>query len=304
MYAASFKGKWNAMEIVLRRIQSARDLRYSFPDKGLVQIIGPNSGGKSILTKAIEAVIKCEITKQEVRDSLITDGEMAGAVIMEYHDKVLCAHLDRERNKCYYKLVRADGTEVIRTIRDGGLQELVYEFGWRVYRSGSIALQLCSTFGDVPFVTTPDTCNYEIVEEIGTDTVAQNFISTFKEVTYEKAKKVLNKLKLQITERENFLNTVRRYDWKAYAELGERMQQIYNTLKWLEPFELPELRIPPKITFVDIKSELLPELPQATVYPISELLPNSMDKVLHDLQIAREGKCPTCGRLLIECGGE
>ena len=77
------------MNIILRNIQSFKEAKYEFPETGLVQIIGDNSNGKSILMKAILSVVTLKILTDEDRQALIRDTESIADILIGYKGKGL-----------------------------------------------------------------------------------------------------------------------------------------------------------------------------------------------------------------------
>ena len=134
------------MNIILKNVQSIKDAEYNLPDTGLVQIVGPNSAGKSILFRALSAVVTLGMMDNEKRNAIINDEADECIIFIKYKERALYVKLHRERNKCIVLLERGDGTQVKRFFRDGGIPELISEFGFATYSHNSICLQLFETF--------------------------------------------------------------------------------------------------------------------------------------------------------------
>lgn len=310
------------MFIELQNIQCYVHVRFDLPDTGLVQIIGDNSNGKSVLGKVIAEIAKLSVLHQEDRDPLIRDGCSTGKVTFGYKGKILTVLLSRDRNECYYSLTREDGSEITRTFREGGLQELLHEFGLRTYGKGSVVLQLHETFGIIPFVSGSDATNFEIVDEVSTDTVAKQFIQNFREKTYVTAKKLLEHAKQQKEINEAVVSSLVLYDVDAYEKMKEWEVRLYDILDALYPIHLDEITVLPDIDFIDYEPTGLWEL--KTIPPVdfidytpsgltllklypyvdfAEISPSGLEDIskdIVDLQEAYAGRCPTCGRLFIE----
>lgn len=287
------------MNIILRNIQSFKEAKYEFPETGLVQIIGDNSNGKSILMKAILSVVTLKILTDEDRQALIRDTESIADILIGYKGKGLIVHLERERNGCYMVFVRETNEKIIRTFRDGGLDMLLYEFGFRVYNKNSLCLQMHDTFGVMPFVNTPISTNYEIIDSVTTDTIAQNFLNNFKEITHKTAKDLLKQYNAKLEGIQKAKSTMMVFDYIAYIEINKKMLEIYNILKYLEPIELEKLVLPPNINLVDIEVPNLHRIMFLNPIPISPVL-NSFLDVLNDMLEIQSGVCPTCGKKLID----
>lgn len=285
------------MDIVLKNIQSIKNGQYQFPDAGLVQILGANSNGKSILIKIISAIATLKIKDNDERRALINDACDEGSVTIQYKGKILIVKLHEDRNKCLVALFRNKEDKVIRTFRDGGIEELLEEFGFRVYNKNSLCLQVFETFGQMPFVNTSNSVNYEIVEAVTTDTVAQNFLTNFKEITHKKARERLKQLDIKIETLKQTRSSLAMFDHVAYADISKRMKDIYDVLKWLEPIHIEKLNILPKVELIDIAPPTLTRIKFISPMPVIGKITN-FTEVLKEMKSIRDGKCPTCGKSL------
>lgn len=289
------------MLVKLVNIQSFENIVYDFPDTGLVQIIGGNSNGKSILEKVLKSVATCGFVDQEERDSLIRDGKAKGYIIIEYKNKVLSVLLTRERNACMVSLTRPDGTRIERTIRDGGISQLVEEFGFRVYGKRAVVLQLHETFGIMPFVNTGKMLNFEIVDAVTTDTVAQQFVTNFKEITYKRAKELTARYNEKIQGLNTILSHVVMYDYESYERMERQIQKCYAVLQYLQPITLEKIIAPPRVEYIDMPEVHLEKLQHVSFCPVLEELEN-LAPVLRRIRDFEKGVCPTCGRYYLEEG--
>lgn len=310
------------MQVRLHNIQSFKDVVYDFPDTGLVQIIGDNSNGKSILGKVFTAIAELKFTIQEERDSLIRDGEESGYAIIVYKGKCLSILLHRQRNNCYVKLKRTNGEEVVRTIREGGLEMLVAEFGFRVYGKNAIVLQVHETLGSVLFVNTSPSLNFEAVDAVTTDTVAQQFLTNFKEQTHKKAKQLLQEYNAKAEAAKRLAGTLVMYDHAAYQGIHDKMERAYNVLKHLELLELeevdvlrpasilglPQLNMPEVSISPEVKLLCLGELdvPEVALLPKVQFIGQAVEiddiyEPVRNLYEVMNGRCPVCGRPLLDC---
>ncbi len=283
------------MKIRLVNIQSFVDVEYDFPDAGLVQIVGDNSNGKSILEKVLKSIATLGFVNQAERDSLIRDGELEGKVYIEYKGKGLLVKLNRDRNLCVVSLMRKDGQGIARTIREGGLSELIEEFGFRTYGKKTITLQLHETFGIMPFVNTGDALNYEIVDSVTTDSVAQSFLTNFKEITYKQASELKKTYKGKIDNLTLTLNNIAMYDYVAYEALLENLRKIYKIVKNLKSVHLEKIIAPPKVKYIDVQPIKLEKIKHVTFIPRLEK-PVRLTDTLKRIQDYEQGVCPTCGR--------
>ena len=306
------------MKVILENIQSIRQAEYDMTDTGFVKICGGNSNGKSILIKTIGAIVSLDILDAECRRALINDRCDEGLVEIQYKGKTLFVQLNVERNKCLVCLKRVDGTKIVRTFREGGIEELIHEFGFRVYNKNNICLQVHETFGAMPFVNTSTAINGEIVEAVTEDTIAKDFLMKFKEVTHKKAKELVTALNTKIVKWQSVKNTLTIFDYVQYSEKADAMRSYEDDLKYLDYIELPELEvpkvldvidfpnfnftaisIPPEVTIIDIPKMELPECGQVELFTIPTDL-RSIEGAIVSYLDACGGMCPTCGRKFVE----
>ena len=306
------------MVVVLDNIQSIRHAEYIFEDVGLYQLKGDNSNGKSILIKALSMIVNMRMLDSDVRESMINDACDEGQIAIEYHGKLLVARLNRERNRCVVILQRESGEKVVRTFRDGGIPELISEFGFCCYDKNSICLQIFETFGQMPFVNTSNAVNNEIVKSVTEDFMAKSFLTSFKEFTHPLGRAQLKRYNELIEQKEQILSVMRLYDYKMYDAYYEKLKYYADILKKIKPVHIAFLNIPPKVDTVAVnvpKLEKLRILPKKMTVSIKvpKLFRVPVIKTLDPLQIpenlidgikkmsdVRKGVCPTCGRLLID----
>ncbi len=306
------------MEIILKNIQSIENAVYSLPQKGLVQIVGDNSNGKSIIVKAIGAVVGLKILDEEERNALIRDTCSSGSITMMFNSKVLHTILDRERGKCAVYLMRENGEKIIRTFRDGGITELIHEFGFRCYSKNSVCLQLYETFGLMPFVNTSKTTNSEIVESITEDNVAKTFLNNFKNFTHPKAREQIKALNRDIDNLQRTKDAMLLFNYMKYDEYHKKLLEYYNLLKHLQPICIQAISIPPivktyEVRRLDVKKlAMVPIVKTIGIKPLRlkrqmflSIIPTlteiwNIGHIIEHLVEIRNGKCPTCGHALLE----
>jgi energy-coupling factor transporter ATP-binding protein EcfA2 len=306
------------MIISLKNIQSIREARYEFPETGIVQICGDNSNGKSILFKAISAIVNLKMFDEDERCALINDNAVSGSILIENKGSVLFANLTRERNGCSVTLVRETGEKITRTFRDGGITELIEEFGFRCYDKNNICIQLYETFGPMPFVNTPTSVNGEIVEAMTEDSTAKLFLKNFKEITHPIARKGMKEYNDKISQYEQIRDTITVYDEDIYRGYYEKLSNYYHLLQNLrvveieemeiikpleyaniKPLQLEQLNIPPKVQTVDVP------VPDVRVMPVSKFYNEccgvkSLSGIIGEMSKIRNGVCPTCGKPLLD----
>lgn len=306
------------MLVRLRDIQSIESAEYDLGQKGVVLIKGHNSNGKSILIKSLDAIASLAITDSDTRQTLIRDTRPYGVIEIENEGTTLTCVLHRERNSCSLKLKRVDGTEIVRTFRDGGLKELVNEFGFACYAKNSVCLQIYSTFGPMPFVNTSPITNGEIVQAVTEDDIAKQFIENYKSITYKKAKEALKNLDSKLDSLNVTKNSLQLFDVEEYKKFLNQMCSSLKIVKSLSVVSVNKCRLVPDVQFVnitapklqrvrvfrserfiDIESPSLGRFRGITIVPSMVRL-RKLDEMLEDIEAVYLGHCPTCGRLFIE----
>lgn len=305
------------MTFELKNIQSIEHVVYDFPDRGIVQIWGGNSNGKSILFKAINAVVTMSMVRESKRRSLIRRGTEMGEILMTNDGKSLYVLLHRERNLCKVLFQDKDGTEVIRTFRDGGIEKLIESFGFLCYSKNSICLQLCETFGPRPFVNTTDVENGEIVASAVEDSVAKKFLESFKTFTYPKATDQKKQLEAHIERLQRTKQSIVVYNWAEYERRLVTLREYYEVLKNVKVFELQLVNVPLKVQHIEVDNYQLdyvnvpPKFNVIDISPFQLVTPRvcmhleffqleNISELVTNMEKLREGICPTCGRSLIE----
>lgn len=304
------------MKIELKNIQSIKHAVYELPETGIVQIKGGNSNGKSILFKAISAVVTLGIMNNAKRKALINKHSDSGDIFMQHHNKTLYVALYRDRNSC--KVMYADGdNNIIRTFREGGIEKLIEAFGFSCYNKNSVCLQLYETFGPMPFVNTSDDVNGEIVTSVTEDSVAKKFIESYKTYTHPKATEYVKVLNKQIEQLERSKRNIVMYDWKKYEEMQKNISKHYEILKLAKLMQLEKVNVVPKLLNVDIaelqleKVNIVPKKALIDIKPLILSKPKvvykpvelHLDKptdLVHKMEQLLKGVCPTCGRQLVD----
>lgn len=305
------------MKVELKNVQSIKHALYEIPDTGIIQIAGGNSNGKSILFKAIGAVVNQTMENNAKRKSLIQRHCDDAEIIMQHKNKVLYTYLHMDRNKCYVAYQEEGSKPIIRTFRDKGIDKLVRSFGFYCYGKSSVCLQLYETFGPMPFVNVTDEINGEIVESVTEDQVAKKFLESYKNFTYPKAIGYKKELDKKIDSLIQLKASIVMYDWRKYEEFGNKMREFYQVLKFATTAQLTRVHVPPDITLYEVEPMKLKHvnvLPSGVVYDV-EPVRLRKPKVVHEpvncmlikptqlvyeMTKLYEGVCPTCGRPLID----
>lgn len=298
----------------LVNIQSIENAEYVFPDTGIVQIKGGNSNGKSILFRAISAVVNLHMLENDSRNALIRDGYQEGSILMEYRSKALYVQLNRDRNKCAVAYMRQNGDTVTRTFRDGGIENLLREFGFACYSKNSICLQLYETFGPMPFVNTKLSENNEMVESVTEDVTAKRFLEAFMKHTHPKSVQLVKSYNKEIDRIKQVRGSLVLFDYKAYERHQAEMQSHLDIVRHMRLGKYTVVLPPPEtkeivdLSIVFNRMHVVPEYRKEFDGSILSLLDvqfsfEGLNNLIKDMCKLREGKCPTCGRPLVDISG-
>lgn len=288
------------MIIELVNIQAITHAVYDFPDAGVVQITGENNNGKSILIKAIAFVANTLITKNEERESIIKDDCSYGTIYMIRGEQKLLVYVSRERGECYYQYTTST-LNVKRTIREGGLDKLASAFGWSTF-SGGLCLQLFETYGVLPFVNNSAACDYEIIDEIITDRVANDFVQNYSSITYPLLRDAVAKYKQNVESCERELKAITVYDVAKYELMAARLRRYQEIVQYMIPYVPAKLPITKYMKYGTLKPVHMVKLPIFRIFPVLEA-PVSLSSYISSLHTALSGSCPTCGTKISEMEG-
>lgn len=287
---------------VLRNIQAIKEAEIAVCDNAITEFTGDNSNGKSILSKVIQYLTSGDIMNKDIREALIKDGEDQGIVLIQYDKKQLAICICKELRDSYI-IFCPDSDQPKRIVKryfnEKGLDKILDKFGFKIYSKGEICLQLAPTYGSIPFITTNGATNFDIIEDMKVDKVAEEFIDTFEKITYPLIRTRVKNLQIQIDEKRKSLSMVDTYDWAAYGKLATEIKRVYNATKGYIPY-VPEKAILCKKTNATMLEPYVPKKAEVfNVAPIASTLNNARD-ILSSLREVRNGKCPTCGRNFIE----
>lgn len=289
-------------KIDLQNIQAIGNAHIVVENNTIVEFVGDNSNGKSVISKVIENLVSGDIAHEDVRRTLIKDNTEQGVVIFTYNEKQLGLILKPavKESLIMYKPNIVDDPEnaIFRAINDAdGLNAIVREFGFRAYANGDICLQLHPTWGAIPFITTSGATNNSIVEDITRDKIADNFLSSFQTITFPVFKEKIARLQKEHDNAKAVLDNMESYDWRAYDAIYEKLSEIYQQIKdykygYIEDIPIPDLSVLP------VSRVQIPDIPIVKFYDLCPTIeyPTELDDYVKVLN----GVCPTCGRALFE----
>lgn len=286
------------MQVELTNIQAIAYAAYQLDEKGITQIVGENSNGKSILIKAISFVTNTRIKDEDERRAILNWNSSIGTITMYRNNVKLKVTVTIERENCRYELTRKDGSIITRTIREGGLEILADEFGWITFE-GNVCLQIFETFGIMPFVNNRESSDYAIVDSIITDKVANNFIEEYEKQTYPEFKKYAGDLRAKIDSSQRVLDGITFYNIQQYEDMLFKLKRYQRNVSHLVTYIPTKLPITGAFKYIDIKPIKLTKLP---IYKVAPLAPTlvSLSSFIKDFYTAAQGLCPTCGVKFID----
>lgn len=290
------------IKIDLLNVQAIADGHIELEENSIIEFVGDNSNGKSILSKVIDALTKGDLKDRETRKSLINDNADQ-AVILMTKGKEQLGLLLREEVKdsiiMYVPNIDEMDKKIVRVLNDTeGCDALIKRFGFRTYSKGDICLQLSPTFGPIPFVTTGGAVNWEIVQDITTDKVADEFLKTFSTITYPVFKDRIKNLKRDRDATQSILDNMENYDWRAYEAFVEKARPIYLALQSFEPIEIRKIPIP-NYSLIPYEPITVRKLPVLRFYEYPPVI-GKLERTLGDYVSILNGVCPTCGKRLLD----
>lgn len=289
-------------KIDLINVQAIGEAHIVMEDNTINVFTGNNSNGKSIVSKVIEYLSKGDLIHKDVREALIKDSAEQAVVLMTLGSRQLGLVLTRELNKSVVMLVpdlareNEQGGRIVRPLSDSkGVELMVREFGLRTYNNGEICLQLAPTFGPIPMVTTSGKTNNDMVDDITIDKVADEFLSSFANITFPTFKERKKRLSRDIEKYDMLLKNMEQYDWKKYDEIYNEMDRLYSLMRGWSDLDIENIPLPLEVVVVpDLEIENIP-LPLPEYFSYAEYIPN-IEKELDDLIALEQGVCPTCRR--------
>lgn len=284
----------------LQNIQSIVDASFIFEkEHGLVQFIGNNSNGKSILGKVISTVVFQQLTSDEDRLPLIRDNEQHGSFSMQWNNKVLGVIFHTDINRCVYIYQEGDNEPIRRGVRQtDSISKMLRSMGFLIYGRNEVCLQICETYGAMPFINTHKLLNGEIVNACCTDISSENFIKNYNQ-TFKVAKKMFNAYRTDIDKCDAVIESTNYKNYNGLREIIIQLRLLYERGKNMPYIVLDELN-PPTYLRTDLDCidiiNLYPPICLETVGLLNNLL-----NIVKDIQDVYLGKCPTCGRRLVDC---
>ncbi|MCM1440762.1 MAG: hypothetical protein NC131_16410 [Roseburia sp.] len=291
------------IKIDLQNVQAVSSATLEIPENSITEFSGDNSNGKSILSKVIQALTSGDIRHKDVRRTLIKDGTTKGVVSIVNDHIQLGIILSEELSDSFvvYDPDIRDNDKskiIVRGLGDsGGCEALIKRFGFRTYASGDICLQVHPTWGPIPFITTSGQVNDQIVQDITIDRVAQNFLDSFKTITFPTFKNTMKTLNREKETIETIIGNLESYDWKRYDDIYTRMKEVYNVLFYFVDVDIPDLSIP--LMEIPPLPPDVPNLRVVCIFPAPPEIPVVL-RTFDEYVTILNGTCPTCGKKFVE----
>ena len=290
------------IRFTLENCQAIKHATIEFNEPSIVEFIGNNSNGKSVISKCIDALTSGSISNKETRNSIIRDGAEFAEFTIEHDKKMLGMVLYPEISKSVVVFQpNTDDSEkmTIRGVGDRqGCAELIRKFGFRVYAQGAVCLQLSPTFGAIPFITTGGAVDFEIVDDVTVDKVADEFLKACKEITFPVFRERNAKYKARLSFLEEVLGTQVYPHWREDRKFHDEYIGLYRVMEHMSTMELIDITRPPYFDTVPYLTLITQSLAVPEVKPMHGV--QSLSEEITTLNNYNNATCPTCGKNLLE----
>lgn len=288
--------------ITTRYLQSHREITIELPEKGLIGFYGDNSNGKSVIVKATDDIVKNNLTKPKCRLSLVNrdSGHDWGEIEYERYDgMIFLVHIHKEAAQTWFELQRPGELERNRAYLSSKLlPTYVQEFGFHYIEKREISLNICDSDDAVLFFKTSHKLNFDVLDSALNDTSAQRSLENIEQ-TIKDAQKSKQVFQHQIEVCDAAINGIKLWDIQEENNRRSRLIYLCENLEKVHIPHIPPLPDLPSVTTIDIHIPEIPEMSLPKIVDINIDLPDIIG-VGRELKELREGRCPTCGRLLLE----
>lgn len=282
-------------QIITRNIQNHAEVVIDLPPTGLIVFTGDNSNGKSVIVKAVRALVLNEIKKPRKRASLVNRKASYGeAIFIRTDDVTLTMHVAREAASTWISLEVPGQDKITRYLSDKSYTELVQEFGLQVAGESGISLNVAEADESLLFYKTPTKTNHEVLQIATVDSRAMT-AATNMENTLSETRQFRDACAAQARTIKPALQELHIGDVEALTERRNKLFRYYSILSHIYIPTLPEIKAVPKVRITNVYIPTLPTVKWPKVHNIYLDVPDIMP-VASELKSVREGKCPTCGR--------
>lgn len=281
--------------ITTRNIQSHAEVVIDLPATGLIVFTGDNSNGKSVIVKAVRALVLNEIKKPRKRASLVNRKASFGeAIFVRNDDAVLTMHVAREAASTWVSLEIPGNEKVTRYLSDKSYPELVRTFGLQVAGESGISLNVAEADEALLFYKTPTKTNHEVLQIATVDTKAM-LAAENMDKTLSEARSFRDQCVAQTRTITPALQELQIGDIEAMTARRDRLMKYYNVLSKVYIPSIPEIKAVPKVNLVTVYFPIIKAVHWPKVHNVYLNIPDIIP-VATELQAVKEGKCPTCGR--------
>ena len=256
---------------------------------------GDNSNGKSVIVKAVRALVLNEIKKPRKRASLVNRKASYGeAIFIRTDDVILTMHVAREAASTWISLEVPGQDKIVRYLSDKSYTELVQTFGLQVAGESGISLNVAEADESLLFYKTPTKTNHEVLQIATVDSRAMT-AATNMENTLAETRQFRDACAAQARTIKPALQELHIGDVEALTERRNKLFRYYSILSRIYIPTIPEIKAVPKVRITNVYIPTLPKIKWPKVHNIYLNVPDILP-VANELKSVREGKCPTCGR--------
>lgn len=285
--------------IHLVNIQSHRDNVFEFPETGIIRFSGNNSAGKSAVFKPLLYLLQGGIHSPKTRAGLVTRTCTYGeATYVRYDDVALTIHIALEAAATWVSIAKPGLEPVKRYLADKNYKEIAYAFGLHYSPNRDLSLNYASGDGPIMFFTTQHCANGELVDMALTDGPASTALQNF-DFTLKQAQEIREKAINNIPTLEETVASITTYDEDKLLTKQEKLISFLNVLSAIYIPTIPEIHAVPSVNTVEVYQPKLPTLHYPKVYNVTCNIVDIRQEA-RDLMEIKEGKCPTCGRRLVD----
>ena len=282
-------------QIITRNIQNHAEVVIDLPPTGLIVFTGDNSNGKSVIVKAVRALVLNEIKKPRKRASLVNRKASYGeAIFIRTDDVILTMHVAREAASTWISLEVPGQDKIVRYLSDKSYTELVQTFGLQVAGESGISLNVAEADESLLFYKTPTKTNHEVLQIATVDSRAMT-AATNMENTLSETRQFRDACAAQARTITPALQELHIGDVEALTERRNKLFRYYSIRSRIYIPTIPEIKAVPKVRITNVYIPTLPKIKWPKVHNIYLNVPDIIP-VASELKSVREGKCPTCGR--------
>lgn len=289
------------MYVELTNIQAFEKAEFELNDSGITVLVGHNSNGKSILITAINMLVTMAIKDSVDRATLIRDGCDTGWINMSDRGKYLLCQLGPDNVNTFMVYRRENGETIKRTLREGGWEELIYEFGWRVDKSTNSCLQIHMTYGVMPAVNTTPAHTYNIIKPWLVDSGAERFCNNYVSLMFPKLKATVSNYKSRVELLRQQKESISVKDTSTLLGIKDKMESYIAKTKGITRMQISLISIVPDVTLIDIQAPRLNKIKFVELLDEAPTIGSLADNI-KEMTTIENGSCPMCGKALISGG--